>query len=99
MPDAILREGPLARFRLAARATHAPGSAGIIARELRAPILPVHIEGTGYVLPDERYWPHFGRVRVAIGGIKNRHERESPHTRRDEIEHKKRRPRQSRHAV
>jgi len=43
------------------------GGVGILARELRAPVLPVHIEGTGYILPDERYWPHFGRVRVAIG--------------------------------
>jgi len=43
------------------------GGVGIVARELRAPVLPVHIEGSGRILPDERYWPHFGRVRVAIG--------------------------------
>jgi long-chain acyl-CoA synthetase len=43
------------------------GGVGILARELRAPVLPVHIEGTACILPDERYWPHFGRVRVAIG--------------------------------
>jgi len=33
MPDPILRESPLARFKLAARATHSPGNAGVIARE------------------------------------------------------------------
>ena len=33
MPDSILRESPLARFRLGARATHASGRAGVIARE------------------------------------------------------------------
>ena len=33
MPDPILRESPLARFNLVARATHSPGSAGVIARE------------------------------------------------------------------
>jgi len=33
MSDSILRESPLARFDLAARATHAPGHAGVIARE------------------------------------------------------------------
>jgi sarcosine oxidase subunit gamma len=33
MPDPVLRESPLARFGLAARATHAPGNAGVIARE------------------------------------------------------------------
>jgi long-chain acyl-CoA synthetase len=43
------------------------GGIGIVARELRAPVIPVHIEGTAAILPDERYWPHFGRARVAIG--------------------------------
>jgi long-chain acyl-CoA synthetase len=43
------------------------GGIGIVARELRAPVIPVHIEGTGYILPDDRWWPHFGRARVAIG--------------------------------
>jgi len=33
MSDPILRESPLARFNLAARATHSPGSAGVIVRE------------------------------------------------------------------
>jgi sarcosine oxidase subunit gamma len=33
MSDPILRESPLARFNLAARATHSPGNAGVIARE------------------------------------------------------------------
>jgi sarcosine oxidase subunit gamma len=33
MPDSILRESPLARFRLGARATHTPGRAGVIVRE------------------------------------------------------------------
>jgi sarcosine oxidase subunit gamma len=33
MSDSIRRESPLARFNLAARATHAPGIAGVIARE------------------------------------------------------------------
>jgi len=43
------------------------GGVGIMARELRAQVLPVQIEGTGYILPDTRYWPHFGRARVRIG--------------------------------
>jgi len=43
------------------------GGVGILARELRAPVLPIHIEGTGHILPDERYWPHFGRACVTIG--------------------------------
>ena len=33
MSDSIRRESPLARFNLAARATHPPGIAGVIARE------------------------------------------------------------------
>jgi len=33
MPDAILRESPLARFDLAARATRSPDHAGVVARE------------------------------------------------------------------
>ena len=33
MSDPILRESPLARFNLPARATHSPGNAGVIARE------------------------------------------------------------------
>jgi len=33
MSDSIRRESPLARFNLAARATHAPGIAGVIVRE------------------------------------------------------------------
>jgi sarcosine oxidase subunit gamma len=33
MPDPVRRESPLARFGLAARATRAPGNAGVIVRE------------------------------------------------------------------
>ncbi|HUD70486.1 MAG TPA: lysophospholipid acyltransferase family protein, partial [Dongiaceae bacterium] len=43
------------------------GGIGLLARELRAPILPIHVEGTGYLLPDDRYWLRLGRARVAIG--------------------------------
>jgi long-chain acyl-CoA synthetase len=43
------------------------GGVGIVARELRAPVIPVHVEGTGHILPDDRWWPRLGRARLAIG--------------------------------
>jgi long-chain acyl-CoA synthetase len=51
-------EGTMDRFR---------GGIGVFARELRAPIVPVHLSGTHFVLPDERYWPHFARTRIVYG--------------------------------
>jgi long-chain acyl-CoA synthetase len=51
-------EGTMERFR---------GGIGLFARELRAPIVPVHVTGTHVVLPDERYWPMFGRTRIVYG--------------------------------
>jgi hypothetical protein len=29
--------------------------------------VPVHLTGTHFVLPDERYWPHFARTRIVYG--------------------------------
>ena len=40
---------------------------GIFARELRAPVIPVHVEGTDVVLPNGRYWPRVGRSRLVLG--------------------------------
>ena len=40
---------------------------GIFARDLRAPVVPVYIEGTERVLPDGRYWPRRGRTRIVLG--------------------------------
>ncbi|HEU5322253.1 MAG TPA: 1-acyl-sn-glycerol-3-phosphate acyltransferase, partial [Methylomirabilota bacterium] len=40
---------------------------GIFARELRLPVVPVFVEGTGRVLPDEVYFPRFGRTRLVLG--------------------------------
>jgi long-chain acyl-CoA synthetase len=40
---------------------------GIFARELRAPVIPVHVSGTAAVLPDEAWWPRFGRTRMVLG--------------------------------
>jgi long-chain acyl-CoA synthetase len=40
---------------------------GIFARDLRAPVVPVYIEGTDRVLPDGRYWPRRGRTRIVLG--------------------------------
>ena len=40
---------------------------GIFARDLRAPVVPVGIEGTEEVLPNGRYWPRRGRTRVVLG--------------------------------
>jgi long-chain acyl-CoA synthetase len=51
-------EGTMDRFR---------GGIGVFARDLRAPIVPVHLTGTHFVLPDERYWPHFARTRIVYG--------------------------------
>jgi long-chain acyl-CoA synthetase len=51
-------EGTMAPFR--------PGI-GVFARELRAPIIPVRVEGTADVLPDDAWWPRLGRVRLVLG--------------------------------
>jgi 1-acyl-sn-glycerol-3-phosphate acyltransferase len=40
---------------------------GILARELRAPVVPAYVEGTARVLPDSARWPRFGRTRLALG--------------------------------
>jgi long-chain acyl-CoA synthetase len=51
-------EGTMAPFR--------PGI-GVFARELRAPIIPVRVEGTAEVLPDDAWWPRLGRTRLVLG--------------------------------
>ena len=51
-------EGTMERFR---------GGIGVFARDLRAPVVPVHVTGTHYVLPDERYWPMFHPTRITYG--------------------------------
>lgn len=51
-------EGKLEPFR---------GGIGMFARDLRAPVIPVFIEGSGPVLPDDAWWPRFGRTRVVFG--------------------------------
>ncbi|HEU5179197.1 MAG TPA: AMP-binding protein [Candidatus Polarisedimenticolia bacterium] len=51
-------EGSEAKFR---------GGIGIFARELRMPVVPVHLEGTSHVLPERVYWPRFGKTRIVIG--------------------------------
>jgi long-chain acyl-CoA synthetase len=40
---------------------------GLIAVETRAPIVPVHLEGLGRILPPGGRWPKRGRARVSIG--------------------------------
>ncbi len=40
---------------------------GIFARDLRAPVVPVYIEGTDEVLPERRYWPRRRRTRLVLG--------------------------------
>jgi long-chain acyl-CoA synthetase len=40
---------------------------GIFARELRAPVVPAALEGTGRVLPDWAWIPRFGRTRLLLG--------------------------------
>jgi long-chain acyl-CoA synthetase len=51
-------EGTMERFR---------GGIGVFARDLRAPVVPVHVTGTHEVLPDERYWPMFHPTRIVYG--------------------------------
>jgi long-chain acyl-CoA synthetase len=51
-------EGTMERFR---------GGIGVFARDLRAPVVPVHVTGTHFVLPDERYWPMFHATRIVYG--------------------------------
>jgi long-chain acyl-CoA synthetase len=51
-------EGTMERFR---------GGIGVFARDLRAPVVPVHVTGTHFVLPDERYWPMFHPTRIVYG--------------------------------
>lgn len=43
------------------------GGTGMLARELRCPVLPVYLEGTAAVLPDGALWPRRGRTRVVFG--------------------------------
>jgi long-chain acyl-CoA synthetase len=40
---------------------------GIFARELRVPVVPVYLEGTARVFPDDAWWPRFGRTRFVVG--------------------------------
>jgi long-chain acyl-CoA synthetase len=40
---------------------------GLFARELRAPIIPVRVEGTAQVLPDDAWWPRLGRTTLVLG--------------------------------
>jgi long-chain acyl-CoA synthetase len=40
---------------------------GVFARELRAPVIPVRIEGTAQVLPDDAWWPRLGRATLVLG--------------------------------
>jgi long-chain acyl-CoA synthetase len=51
-------EGTMERFR---------GGIGVFARDLRAPVVPVHVTGTHEVLADERYWPMFHPTRIVYG--------------------------------
>jgi long-chain acyl-CoA synthetase len=51
-------EGGLAPFR---------GGIGILARELRAPVVPAWVEGTARVLPDGARWMRRGRTRLVLG--------------------------------
>jgi long-chain acyl-CoA synthetase len=53
-----LREGDMGPFR---------GGIGIFARDLRMPVIPVYVEGTKEVLPDEAYWPRFGKTKLVLG--------------------------------
>ena len=43
------------------------GGIGVLARELRAPVIPAYVEGTAPVLPDHVWWPRFGHVRLVLG--------------------------------
>jgi 1-acyl-sn-glycerol-3-phosphate acyltransferase len=43
------------------------GGIGMFARDLRAPVIPAFVEGTHAVLPDDAWWPRFGRTRVVLG--------------------------------
>ncbi|MFQ5878317.1 MAG: AMP-binding protein [Acidobacteriota bacterium] len=54
----FVREGLIEPFRK---------GIGIFARDLRAPVIPAYIEGTEAVLPAGRWWPRFGRTRLALG--------------------------------
>jgi 1-acyl-sn-glycerol-3-phosphate acyltransferase len=40
---------------------------GILARELRAVVVPAWVEGTAQVLPDEARWMRRGRTRLVLG--------------------------------
>jgi long-chain acyl-CoA synthetase len=53
-----LRGGDMGPFR---------GGIGIFARDLRMPVIPVYVEGTKEVLPDEAYWPRFGKTKLVLG--------------------------------
>jgi acyl carrier protein len=43
------------------------GGVGVLARELRAPVIPAYVEGTAEVLPDHAWIPRFGRTRLVLG--------------------------------
>ena len=51
-------EGEMQSFR---------GGTGMLARDLRCPVLPVYLEGTATVLPAGALWLHRGRARVVFG--------------------------------
>jgi len=40
---------------------------GIFARDLRLPVVPAWVEGTGPILPPGARWPRFGRTRARFG--------------------------------
>jgi long-chain acyl-CoA synthetase len=40
---------------------------GVLARDLRAPVIPAYVEGTARVLPEGRYWPSIGKARLVLG--------------------------------
>lgn len=51
-------EGEMRSFR---------GGTGMLARDLRCPVLPVYVEGTARVLPAGARWLRFGRTRLVFG--------------------------------
>ena len=40
---------------------------GLLAVEMKVPVVPVRIEGTIKILPRDKIWPSFGKARVKIG--------------------------------
>jgi hypothetical protein len=43
------------------------GGTGLLARDLRCAVLPVYLEGTSKILPEDAWWPRFGRARLVFG--------------------------------